>query len=158
MSRTPASVLFVCSENALRSPMAEAMVKTYFGDRVYVDSIGVREGNLDPMAVVVMNEIGIDISGHRPKKLDDLLDSSFDVIVTLSPEAHHQALDRMRAEAVEVVFWPTYDPSVVEGSREVRLAAYRDVRDTLKALIEDMLGGDEEPPRGKRSAGAPGRE
>ena len=146
MRRPPASVLFVCSENALRSPMAEAMVKTYFGDRVYVDSIGVRDGELDPMAVAVMQEIGIDISGHRPKRLDELLDTSFDVIVTLSPEAHHQALDRMRNEAVEVVYWPTYDPSVVEGSREARLAAYRDVRDTLKALITEMFRADDGAP------------
>ena len=139
MSRVPGSVLFVCSENALRSPMAEAMVKAYYGDRVYVDSIGVREGELDPLAVAAMEEIEIDISGHKPKQLDDLLDTSFDIIVTLSPEAHHQAMDKMRNEAVEVVFWPTYDPSVVEGNRDVRLAAYRDVRDSLKALIEEMF-------------------
>ena len=146
MSRAPGSVLFVCSENALRSPMAEAIVKASFGDRVYVDSIGVRDGELDPLAVAVMQEIGIDISGHQPKRLDNLLDTSFDTIVTLSPEAHHQALDRMRNEAVEGVFWPTYDPSVVDGNREVRLAAYRDVRDSLKNLIEEMFTErDDEP-------------
>jgi len=139
MSAGPKSVLFVCSENALRSPMAEAMVKACYGDRIYVDSIGVREGELDPLAVAVMKEIGIDISGHRPKRLADLLDTSFDVIVTLSPEAHHQAMDMMRAEAAEVAFWPTYDPSAVEGSRETRLAAYRDVRDTLKRLIDSLF-------------------
>lgn len=144
MSRVPQSVLFVCSENALRSPMAEAMVKAIFGDRVYVDSIGVRDGDLDPMAVAVMAEINIDISGHSPKRLADLLDTSFDVIVTLSPEAHHQSMEMMRGEAVEVIYWPTYDPSVVEGSREVQLAAYRDVRDTLKVLIEDLLTGQDE--------------
>lgn len=139
MSRIPGSVLFVCSENALRSPMAEAMVKNYYGDRVFVDSIGVRDGELDAMAVAVMAEIGMDISGHKPKRLADLLDTSFDVIVTLSPEAHHQSMEMMRGEAVEVVYWPTYDPSAVEGTREVRLAAYRDVRDTLKTLIENLL-------------------
>lgn len=139
MKRVPASVLFICSENALRSPMAEAIVKASYGDRVYVDSTGVRDGELDPLAVAVMQEIDIDISGHRPKRLDDLLDTSFDAIVTLSPEAHHQALDKMRNEAVEVVFWPTYDPSVVDGNREVRLAAYRDVRDALRSLIEEMF-------------------
>ena len=146
MSRVPDSVLFVCSENALRSPMAEAMVKASFGDRVYVDSIGVRDGELDPMAVAVMQEVDIDISGHRPKRLDDLLDTSFDAIVTLSPEAHHEALDRLRNEAVDVVFWPTYDPSVVEGNRDVRLAAYRDVRNTLQALIEKMLQERDDAP------------
>ena len=139
MTGPPGSILFVCSENALRSPMAEAMVKKFYGDRVYVDSIGVREGELDPLAIAVMEEVGIDISGHRPKRLEDLSDTSFDMIVTLSPEAHHQALDLMRAEAVEVTFWPTYDPSVTEGNREARLAAYRDVRDTLKRLIDGLF-------------------
>ena len=139
MSQVHGSVLFVCSENALRSPMAEAMVKIFFGDRVYEDSIGVRDGELDSMAVVVMQEIDIDISGHRPKRLDDLLDTSFYMVVTLSPEAHQQALDMMRNEAVEIVFWSIFDPSVVEGNRDVRLAAYRDVRDTLKALIEKLF-------------------
>lgn len=139
MSRVPGSVLFICGENAIRSPMAEAMVKNYFGDRVYVDSIGVRDGELDPMAVAVMEEIDIDLSGHRPKRLDDLSDTNFDAIVTLSPEAHDRALDMTRNEAVEVVFWEINDPSVVDGNRDVRLAAYRDVRDTLKALIEDLF-------------------
>jgi protein-tyrosine phosphatase len=119
--------------------MAEAMVKEYYGNRVFVDSIGVREGDLDPMAVFVMQEFGIDISGHRPKKLDDLLDTSFDAIVTLSPEAHRQALEIVRNEAVDVIFWPIGDPSLVEGNRDIRLHAYRDVRDTLQKFIADMF-------------------
>lgn len=135
----PASLLFVCGENALRSPMAEAMVKHLFGDRVYVDSVGVRSGNVDPMAVAVMKEIGIDISAHRAKRLVELEDTSFDLIVTLSPEAHHLALDWSRTHAADVVFWPIYDPSRIEAGREARLAAYRDVRDTLRALIDDMF-------------------
>jgi protein-tyrosine-phosphatase len=135
----PASLLFVCGENALRSPMAEAMVKRFFGDRVYVDSVGVRSGEVDPMAVAVMKEIGIDISTHRAKRLVELEDTSFDLIVTLSPEAHHLALDWSRTHAAEVVFWPIYDPSAIEAGREARLAAYRDVRDTLRALIADMF-------------------
>ena len=121
------------------------MVKADYGDRVYVDSIGVRDGNLDPLAVAVMQELGIDVSGHRPKKLSDLLDTSFDVIVTLSAEAHHQAMELMRNEAAKVVYWPTYDPSVVHGNREVRLAAYRDVRDSLKVLIDELLTEPDDP-------------
>ena len=139
MTGVPHSILFVCGENALRSPMAEAMVKAYFGDRVYVDSIGVREGELDPMAVAAMAEIGIDISGHKPKRLDDLFDTNFDAIVTLSREAHDEALEMMRNEAVEVILWPVDDPSVVDGNREVRLAAYRAVRDRLRTLIAEMF-------------------
>jgi len=141
MIQRPKSILFVCSENALRSPMAEGIVKARYGDRIYVDSVGVRAGEVDPLAVAVMAEIGVDISRHNAKLLEDLLDTSFDLIVTLSPEAHHQALELTRTEAVEVVYWPTYDPSVIEGSRDTRLAAYREVRDTLVALIDETLRG-----------------
>lgn len=139
MTAGPKSVLFVCSENALRSPMAEGIVKARYGDRIYVDSVGVRAGELDPLAVAVMAEIGIDISRHRAKLLEDLLDTSFDLVVTMSPEAHHQALELTRTEAVDVAYWPTYDPSAIEGSRDTRLAAYREVRDTLVALIDETL-------------------
>jgi protein-tyrosine-phosphatase len=141
MPAAPRSILFVCSENALRSPMAEGIVKARYGGRIYVDSVGVRGGTLDPLAVTVMTEIGIDISRHNAKLLEDLLDTSFDQIVTLSPEAHPLALELTRTESIEVVYWPTYDPSIVEGSRDTRLAAYREVRDTLVALIDETLKG-----------------
>ena len=140
------SLLFVCSENALRSPMAEAMVKAADGDRVYVDSVGIRQGTLDPLAVAVMEEIGIDISGHAPKLLDDMIATSFDIIVTLTPQAQHQAVELTRASACEVIYWRTLDPSMVEGSRELRLAAYREVRDALRAEIEALLGRGEAAP------------
>jgi protein-tyrosine phosphatase len=141
----PASLLFVCSENALRSPMAEAMVKANYGDRVYVDSVGVRQGTLDPLAIAVMEEIGIDISGHRPKLLDDMMATSFDVIVTLTPEAQHRSVGLTRSSACEVVYWRTFDPSLVEGNREVRLAAYREAREALRRQIDALLGGGEAP-------------
>lgn len=140
------SLLFVCSENALRSPMAEAMVKAVDGDRVYVDSVGIRQGTLDPLAVAVMEEIGIDISGHAPKLLDDMIATSFDIIVTLTPQAQHQAVEMTRASACEVIYWRTLDPSLVDGSREVRLAAYREVRDALRAEIDGLLGRGEAAP------------
>lgn len=140
------SLLLVCSENALRSPMAEAMVKAAYGDRVYVDSVGIRQGTLDPLAIAVMEEVGIDISGHAPKLLDDMIATSFELIVTLTPEAQHQAVELTRAAACEVIYWRTLDPSMVEGSREVRLAAYREVRDALRAEIEALLGRAEAAP------------
>lgn len=141
MAALPASVLFVCGENALRSPMAEAILKKLKGGSVYVDSVGVRDGEVDAMAVAVMAEVDIDLSGHRGKRLEDLMDTSFDVIVSLSPEAHHQAIELTRTSAAEVEYWNTFDPSVVEGSRDVRLAAYRDLRDTLTARIKERFGG-----------------
>jgi protein-tyrosine-phosphatase len=131
VSELPGSVLFCCTLNALRSPMAEAMMKHLHGRRVFVDSVGVRTGPLDGFAVAVMDEIGIDIAKHRPKSFDELEDDSFDLIISLSPEAQHKAVDMTRALASEVEFWNTFDPSVVEGSRETRLDAYRQVRDQL---------------------------
>ncbi len=138
------SLLFVCSENALRSPMAEAMVKADYGNRIFVDSVGIRQGVLDSMAVAVMQEIGIDISGHVPKLFDEMIATSFDLIVTLTPEAQHRAIELTRTSACEVVYWVTLDPSVVEGNRDVRLAAYRDVREALHDQIVALLGCAEE--------------
>jgi protein-tyrosine-phosphatase len=111
--------------------MAEAFARHYFGSSVYFASAGVRKGELDPMAVAAMEEIGIDIAKHRPHTFEDLEDSSFDLIVTLSPEAHHRALEFTRTLAVDVIYWPTLDPSVIEGQREQMLNAYRSVRDSL---------------------------
>jgi protein-tyrosine-phosphatase len=125
--------------NAIRSPMAEALLKRMHGTRIYVDSVGVRGGAIDPFAVIVMDEIGLDLARHRTKSFDDLEDSSYDLIVSLSPEAHHRALELTRTNASEVEFWHTFDPSVVEGSREVRLDAYRDVRDWLEARIRQRF-------------------
>ena len=136
MTDLPSSILFVCSENALRSPMAEALTKHRFGTTVFVDSAGIRDGELDPMASVVMDEIGVDMSRHKSKRLDDLMDTSFEIIVTLSPEAQHKAIELTRVTASEVEYWPTPDPSVAEGHREARLAAYRNLRDYLIKRIE----------------------
>ncbi|MHA1107669.1 MAG: arsenate reductase/protein-tyrosine-phosphatase family protein [Alphaproteobacteria bacterium] len=134
------ALLFVCSENALRSPMAEAMVKADYGDRIFVDSVGIRQGVLDAMAVAVMQEMGVDISGHVPKLFNEMNATSFDLIVTLTPEAQHRAIELTRTSACEVIYWRTLDPSVVEGNRDVRLDAYRGVRDALRRQIVTLLG------------------
>jgi protein-tyrosine-phosphatase len=135
MAELPGSVLFACSMNAIRSPMAEAILKFLHGRRMFVDSVGVRKGELDPLAVEVLDEIGIDLSRHRPKTFEQLEDGFFDLVVTLSPEAHHRALELTREMACEVEFWRGPDPSLVEGSREQRLEAYRALRDLLLARI-----------------------
>jgi protein-tyrosine-phosphatase len=121
--------------NALRSPMAEAMLKHLHGRRIYVDSAGLRTGPVDEFAVAAMEEIGMDISKHRPKTFEQLEDGSFDLIVSLSPEAQHHAVEMTRIMACDVEFWNTADPSFVEGSREARLDAYRQVRDQLMRRI-----------------------
>jgi protein-tyrosine-phosphatase len=122
--------------NAIRSPMAEGLMKRRFGSRVFVDSCGLRKGDVvDPMAVLVMDELGVDIFKHRPKTFADLEDDSFDLIVSLAPEAHHRALEYTRHLAVDVEYWPTFDPSMTEGSRDARMDSYRDVRDALDRKI-----------------------
>jgi protein-tyrosine-phosphatase len=139
MAELPGSVLFCCTQNALRSPMAEGILKMIHGKHVFVDSVGVRGGQLDPFAVAAMDEIGIDISRHRPKTFDNLEDTSFDLIISMSPEAHHKALEMTRTMACEVEFWNTFDPSLIEGNREVRMDAYREVRDQLMRRIRQRF-------------------
>jgi protein-tyrosine-phosphatase len=135
---TPQAVLFACGLNAVRSPMAAALLKQMLGSSLYVGSAGVRKGELDAFAGAVMEEIGIDINRHGPmtfEELEDLEGLNFDLIITLSPEAHHKALELTRTLAADVEYWPTADPTAIEGSREQRMNAYRDVRDQLLQRI-----------------------
>ena len=145
MEDLPRAVLFSCTLNSVRSPMAEGLLKHYLGHRIYVDSAGVRAGEIDPFAISVMEELGIDLSRHRAKSFDDLEDTSYDLIVSLSPEAQHKAVELTRTMACEVEFWPILDPTWVEGSREVRLEAYRQVRDELRRRIEARFALDLKP-------------
>lgn len=135
----PQAVLFACTHNAIRSPMAEAIARYLFGREIYIASAGVRAGEPDPFVAAAMDEIGLDVTKFRPKTFEDLEDDSFDLIVTLSPEAHHKALEFTRTLAVDVIYWPTMDPSAVYGSREQILDAYRGVRDTLERRIKELL-------------------
>jgi protein-tyrosine-phosphatase len=144
----PQAALFACGLNSVRSPMAAALFRHLFGHVAYAASAGVRKGELDPFAVAAMDELGLDISKHRPmtfEELDDWEGLNFDLIVTLSPEAHHKALDLTRTLAADVAYWPTPDPTDTEGSREQRLDAYRAVRDMLLARIKERFGA---PPGG----------
>jgi protein-tyrosine-phosphatase len=131
----PSAVLFCCTWNAVRSPMAAALLRHFHGRWIFVDSVGVREGELDPFAVAVMDEIGIDMSKHHPRTFDELEDESFDLVVSLSPEAQHSAVELTRTSHCDVEYWPTMDPTVYEGSRDARLEAYRDLRDGLMRRI-----------------------
>jgi len=137
MTRLPSAVLFACTMNAIRSPMAEALLKHFHGRRIYVDSCGVRPSGegVDPFAVAVMDEIGIDLSRHRTKSFQELEDNSFDLVISLSPEAQHSAVELTRTMSCDVEFWPMLDATAVEGSREARLDAYRSVRDALRRRI-----------------------
>ncbi|SIT06670.1 arsenate reductase ArsC [Insolitispirillum peregrinum] len=135
----PSAVLFACTMNCVRSVMAAGILRWMHGTRIYVDSVGVRAGEPDGFAIAVMDEIGIDISKHRSKTFDDLEDDSFDLVVSLSPEAQHKAVEITRTVACDVEYWRTFDATIVEGSREQRLDAYRQVRDELRAKIKERF-------------------
>jgi protein-tyrosine-phosphatase len=139
----PQSVLFACGLNSIRSPMAAELFRQRFGKIMYVGSAGVRSGEPDPFAVAVMEEIGLDISKHKPhtfEELDEWEGLNFDLIVTLSPEAHHKALELTRTLAADVEYWATPDPSDTGGNREQALDAYRAVRDQLERRINERFG------------------
>lgn len=144
----PGAVLFACNYNRVRSPMAEGLMKRMFGPRVFVDSVGLHAHavndelgeHADPFAVAVMDELGVDLSRHRPKSFDDLEDASFDVVISLTPQAHHRAGEMARRRAIDVEYWPTLDPTLATGQREQMLQAYRDVRDGLERRIRERFG------------------
>ena len=136
------SVLFLCAMNSVRSPMAEAIARHYFGKSIYVQSAGIRKGEVDGFMKAALDEIGIDASKHKPRTLQELEEwegLNFDLIISLSPEAHHAALELTRTMAAEVEYWPTPDPTLVQGSRDQVMDAYRDVRDGLSYRIRSRL-------------------
>ena len=123
--------------------MAEGLAKQLFGDSIYIDSVGVRQGSVDGFAVAVMAEIGIDIARHDAKTFDDLEDTSFDLVITLTPEAQHKAVELTRTMAIELEYWPTYDPTDARGSREAILESYRQIRDDLQRRIQARFDPEE---------------
>jgi protein-tyrosine-phosphatase len=139
----PASVLFACTHNIIRSPMAAGLMQLRFGSLVRVDSVGIRPGEeVSMMAAFVMDEAGVDISKHRPKGFDAFEENEhgpFDLIVSLSPEAHHRALDLIPQLGLAAEYWPTFDPSLAEGSRDQVLMEYRAVRDGLERRIAERF-------------------
>ncbi len=143
-ARLPGAVLFACNFNRVRSPMAEALLKRALGDRIFVDSCGLRipsaeDDGVDPFVEAVMGELSCDLSAHRPKTFDQLEDSSFDLVISLTPEAQHRAVEMTRGRAAEIAYWPTFDPTLAGGAREARLEAYREVRDALATRIAERF-------------------
>lgn len=145
MKSLPSSVLFACSQNSVRSPMAEALAKRLYGQSAFIDSVGVRASDVDSFAASVLDELGIDVHRHHAKTFEDIDPESFDVIVTLSPEAHHHALEVTRNTATEVEYWPVPDPSAVDGSRDVKLDAYRHTRDIILNRLKSRFGAPSGP-------------
>ena len=139
MSKQLNSVLFACNFNSVRSPIAEGLAKHLFGDSIHIESAGVRKGNVDSFAVAVCAEINVDISQHRSQTFDDLDDTPFDLIISLTPEAQHRAVELTRTMAVELEYWPSMDPTGIYGSREIIIGALRQVRDQLLKRIEERF-------------------
>ncbi len=136
----PDSVLFACGQNCIRSPMAEALMRHLYGSQVHVASCGVRVGEGDEFVFAVLDELGIDMQDFEPKSFDELEDTNFDLVVSLSPEAHHQALEMTRTMAIDTEYWPTADPSAAMGSRDQILDSYRAVRDATIKRLKDRFG------------------
>ena len=150
----PGAVLFACNFNQVRSPMAEALLKRLVGTSIFVDSCGLKRarptadeddddegpGRADPFVEAVMAELDCDLSLHRPKTFDELEDNSFDLVISLTPEAQHRSVELARGRAADIEYWPIQDPTLTEGSREARLVAYREVRDALARRIAERFG------------------
>ena len=123
--------------------MALALTRMTYADRIYLDSCGLRPDrsqDQDPFCAAVLDEVGADLMGHRPKSFDDLDDGSFDLVISLTPEAQHRAVELARGRAVEIEYWPVPDPTLVSGSRETVLEAYRYTRDHLLDRIRKRFG------------------
>jgi protein-tyrosine-phosphatase len=141
IGQLPGAVLFACNFNRVRSPMAEALTKLMYGDRIYVDSCGLKpEEGIDPFVTAVIDEVGGDLSGHQAKSFDDLNDGSFDLVVSLTPHAHHRAVEMARGRAVEIEYWPIIDPTLATGSRDARMDVYRAAREALRQRILARFG------------------
>ena len=133
----PQSVLFCCDHNAVRSPMAEGIMKKFYGTGTYVQSVGVMNDlEIDGFAIAVCEELGIELSRHRSRSFDEMQEwgddlSSFDLIIALSPASQRRALDLTRLFHLTVEYWPIMDPTGLGETREAKLASYRQTRDEI---------------------------
>lgn len=135
----------MCGMNAVRSPMAELLARRVLPADVFIASAGVHAGERDPFVDAVLEEEGLSLGDREPRAVDDIEDAYFDLIITLSPQAHHTAMEFTRTMAVEVEYWPTFDPTSITGTREQRLAAYRDVREHLKERVASRFLKTDQP-------------
>ncbi|WP_298427350.1 low molecular weight phosphatase family protein [Rhodoblastus sp.] len=135
----PRAVLFACSLNSTRSPMAEGLTRLAFGPAMTVASAGLRAAEMDGFVLCVLAESGMDMTRHVPRTLDEVDLAQFDLVVALSPEAHGRVLELTRDLGVPVEYWPTEDVTHFDGARDQKLAAYRQVRDRLMDRIKQRF-------------------
>ena len=142
----PQSVLFCCDHNAVRSPMAEGIMKQFYGTGTYVQSVGVRNDmEIDGFSITVCEEIGVELSRHRSRSFDEMEQwgddlSSFDLVVALSPASQRRALELTRFFHLDVEYWPILDPTGLGETRDDKLAAYRQTRDQIIGKLKERWG------------------
>lgn len=134
------AVMFICSLNAVRSPMAEALTRSRYGRHIYVDSAGLQKSERDPFMLAALREVGIEFDSDQPRVLEEVDYEGVDLVIALSPEAHERAKEMLRATAVELLYWPIPDATQVGGTREQRMIAFREVRETLERRIREEIG------------------
>jgi len=133
-------VLFVCIHNSARSQMAEELLRQMAGDRFETESAGLEAGRLNPMAVEVLKEKGIDIAGKKTQEVSDLYKQGrrYDYVITVCDEASAERCP-IFPNTLEKLHWGFSDPSSLAGTREQRLAKTRAVRDQIEAKIKQWL-------------------
>ena len=142
----PQSVLFCCDHNAVRSPMAEGIMKKFYGTGTYVQSAGVKSDlEIDGFSIAVCQELGVELSRHRSRSFDQMEDwgddlGSFDLIIALSPASQRKALELTRYHSLDVEYWPILDPTGLGETREAKLASYRNARDQIVQRLTDRWG------------------
>ncbi|MEY8830411.1 low molecular weight phosphatase family protein [Sedimentitalea sp. XS_ASV28] len=147
MQPLPQSILFCCDHNAVRSPMAEGIMKKFYGTDTYVQSVGVNNDmEIDGFAISVCEEIDVELSRHRSRSFDEMERlgdalSSFDLVVALSPASQRRALELTRYFHLKVEYWPILDPTGLGESRDTKLASYRQTRDQIVEHLKDRWGG-----------------
>jgi len=142
----PQAVLFCCDYNAVRSPMAEGLMKKLYGQDCYVQSAGVKTNmEIDGFSIAVCRELDVELSRHRTRSFGEMQEwgddlSGFDLIVALSPASQRRALELTRWHPLEVEYWPILDPTGLGDTRDERLAAYRQTRDQIQKRLIARFG------------------
>jgi protein-tyrosine-phosphatase len=150
LASNPTSVLFACDHNAVRSPMAEGIMKKYYGQRIFVQSAGVKHDlEIDGFSIAVAAELNVPLIKHRARSFDELEEwgddiDSYDLIIALSPASQRHALEYTRVHALEVEYWPIFDPTGLGNSREDKLNVYRQTRDQISQNIIARFGPPDE--------------
>ena len=130
-------VLFICTRNSARSQMAEGLINHDLAGRVQAFSAGIEPSSVHPLAIAVMKEVGIDISGHRSKSIDEFADEKFDFVITLCDHAAESC--PIFFGGVQRIHMGFPNPAAVSGNPEEKMAAFRKVRDQIREEVVDFL-------------------